>query len=747
MFDLDNINSELEGRRLVVESPSMKRALSQLEMASMCNEPVLIRGPRGSGKEGFARAVHFARGKTSETFIARSLAFGSEDVAYTELFGSAPGAYTGASPRPEPGAFELAEGGSLFLDEVHHAGAKVQSYLLRVIEMKEYLPLGARAVKRADVDIIVATNILDSTELQKAVLLDLIDRVAVLTIDVPPLIDRVDDLTGLLENMRNSVQRSLKGSPTVEYSSPGLATWIAERLSLIPGNLRGLHTLLVRAALIAILRAPAASGVRIEREHLQEASNYLREPDAFQPCESTSLQVPSRKEFPPAEGVLPPVWTKNWATKTVPRKEMENLEALYHEVVWQTPQKDVPGLLQTLEQIKVIPTSRGQLRMPDNDQAWKAVVCLVIARFERLRDPSNERWWEAGFEPSRSVDDKFLRRVTVPSYFDAYPYAKWTYPVVADPAQVLARSSVWDLAGIADILKGSPKAFCSLVEFEGVVEAAACKASSEKGCFASPAEVLSRAFFDIGHPEKALSYLDILHESDRPTNFDRAPLPIELLLVNTRLELGAQADLEWVQRFLGDQRIDHEDWAGLRGRLERMLWEIDPNSATVDAIRHLARASEEYAWVCAEARSGGHYAAVQAFVLALLGGTDADELKLYAQREIDKKPTEVDVWHWASELEYLIVTDPELAEDRLDQVCLDNQLSSLRERHSVSLGFLRAAAARVVHVLPKTESFENLVRWLETHYPNDNPRTRRAVADLKPKLQLLIADRKYAGSI
>lgn len=205
--------------------------------------PVLLLGETGTGKELLAHAIHNTSPRAHKPFVSINSAAIPETLLEAEFFGTAPGAFTGADRRGRQGKLFLAEGGTLFLDEIGDMPLPLQSKLLRVLQEKEYEPVGSNEMIKSDVRLIAAT----STDLEAAIKrgdfrADLYYRLSVLPIEVPPLRKRLDDLPALseaiLEELRSQHELEPDGMAVLEQH-----TW--------PGNIRELRNVLERAALLS----------------------------------------------------------------------------------------------------------------------------------------------------------------------------------------------------------------------------------------------------------------------------------------------------------------------------------------------------------------------------------------------------------------------------------------------------------------------------------------------------------------
>ncbi|MGA3678953.1 sigma-54 interaction domain-containing protein [Pseudomonas graminis] len=207
------------------------------------DSPVLLLGETGTGKELLAHAVHNSSPRAHKPFISINSAAIPEALLEAEFFGTAPGAFTGADRKGRQGKLHLAEGGTLFLDEIGDMPLPLQSKLLRVLQEKEYEPVGSNEMIKSDVRLIAAT----STDLEAAIKrgefrADLYYRLSVLPIQVPPLRERLDDIPALTE----AILEDLRSQHEL---APAAMTALAQHAW--PGNIRELRNVLERAALLS----------------------------------------------------------------------------------------------------------------------------------------------------------------------------------------------------------------------------------------------------------------------------------------------------------------------------------------------------------------------------------------------------------------------------------------------------------------------------------------------------------------
>src|SRR5205809_7479087 len=186
--------------QMIGASPSWRRMLTLVEQVADSSATILIQGESGAGKELVARAIHERSGRRAGPFVAVNCAALPETLLESELFGYEKGAFTGAAGRKE-GRFELAHGGTLFLDEVADLSLVTQPKILRVLQEGEFERLGGNRTIRVDVRIVAATNQdLASLVRDKRFREDLFYRLNVITIKVPPLRERHEDIPVLAEH-------------------------------------------------------------------------------------------------------------------------------------------------------------------------------------------------------------------------------------------------------------------------------------------------------------------------------------------------------------------------------------------------------------------------------------------------------------------------------------------------------------------------------------------------------------------
>jgi PAS domain S-box-containing protein len=258
---VEELRKELEGRfqmgDLVSHSATMRRVFELLPQLAASNATVLIHGETGTGKELLARAIHNLSPRKNKPFMPVNCGALPDSLLESELFGYVKGAFTGAA-KDKPGRFALAEGGTVFLDEIGDISPALQVRLLRVLQERTYEPLGGTQIRQADVRVIAATH-RDLTALIRkgAFREDLFYRLNVVNLDLPPLRKRKEDVPLLVEHFVTRFNRR-QGKSVTGVAPDVLALLMAHDY---PGNVRELENIIERAFVLC------GSG-RIERVHL-----------------------------------------------------------------------------------------------------------------------------------------------------------------------------------------------------------------------------------------------------------------------------------------------------------------------------------------------------------------------------------------------------------------------------------------------------------------------------------------------
>ncbi len=272
---------------MVGSSPALKRVVQMIEKVAPTESTVLIRGASGTGKELVARALHFNSRRRERPLVTINCAALQETLLESELFGHEKGSFTGAT-QAKQGLIEVAEGGTLFIDEIAEMAPGLQAKLLRVLENGHYRRVGSTHEQHADVRVVAATNKnLEQEQKEGRFREDLYYRLNVITITLPALRDRPEDIPDLVKHFLTT--RHLGPKP-FEIEPEALA---ALNRYPWPGNVRELANVLERAQILAegqmitlddlpeafaegVLAGPAAAPAHpehlreVERQHLLE---------------------------------------------------------------------------------------------------------------------------------------------------------------------------------------------------------------------------------------------------------------------------------------------------------------------------------------------------------------------------------------------------------------------------------------------------------------------------------------------
>ena len=248
--EIAGLRAQLDGgpgeRGVIGESAAMQEALKLVARVAEHATTVLITGESGTGKEVIARAVHRASLRTGRAFVAINCAAIPESLLESELFGHVRGAFTGATA-DKAGLFETADGGTLLLDEIGEMPLPLQAKLLRVLQESEIRRVGDQRTKKVNVRVIAATaRDLAADAAAGRFREDLYYRLAVVTIRLPPLRERREDITPLarhfIDRLARRLGRTLKAAPET-------LTWLAEQEWR--GNVRELENSIERAAVLS----------------------------------------------------------------------------------------------------------------------------------------------------------------------------------------------------------------------------------------------------------------------------------------------------------------------------------------------------------------------------------------------------------------------------------------------------------------------------------------------------------------
>lgn len=236
-----------KNEKLVAASSAMKGILAILDTLADVDTTILLTGESGTGKEVLAEYIYEHSRRRNEVFIPINCAALPSNLIESELFGYKRGAFTGANKEGKPGLFELADNGTVFLDEIGDISLDLQAKLLRVLEVGEILPLGSDKVKKVNVRIIAATNNNLLQKVQEGTFRqDLFYRLSVLPIRLPPLRERKDDILPLAELFLDKYNKKYKLNHT--FSDGTLKVLYDYNW---PGNIRELRNVVERLCVTA----------------------------------------------------------------------------------------------------------------------------------------------------------------------------------------------------------------------------------------------------------------------------------------------------------------------------------------------------------------------------------------------------------------------------------------------------------------------------------------------------------------
>lgn len=277
---------------IVGSSPACVEVKRQARRAAQQDTTVLLCGETGVGKELVAQAIHAASDRAKHPFVGINVAAIPEALLEAEFFGAAPGAYTGADKKGRDGKFKIADGGTMFLDEIGDMPLSLQAKLLRVLQEQEIEPLGSDKIFKVDVRIIAATSVdLKQLVQEGRFRADLYYRLNVLPIIIPPLRGRLADLDALCDCILEQIT-TRTGLPQREITSTAITAlsnydW--------PGNIRELRNVLERAVLVSDnLRLTAedfASILPLTSTRGAPAPTLHTYAEAVADCERTTLRA------------------------------------------------------------------------------------------------------------------------------------------------------------------------------------------------------------------------------------------------------------------------------------------------------------------------------------------------------------------------------------------------------------------------------------------------------------------------
>jgi PAS domain S-box-containing protein len=254
-------NSEIKGRYtfydMVGKDPAIQKIFEIVPVVASSDATILIEGPTGTGKDVLAKVIHNASTRSKKTLVKVNCAALPDNLLESEMFGYVKGAFTGAET-DKPGRFQEANGGSIFLDEIGDLPLSLQAKLLRVLEDKEFYPLGSRKTTKVDVRIISATNQnLEQLVAEKRFREDLFYRLNVMRLFLPPLKDREGDIPLLISHILKRLCAT-RDTMVEKFSNDAMEVLLNYDY---PGNIRELENIIEHALIVC-------QGNIIERSHL-----------------------------------------------------------------------------------------------------------------------------------------------------------------------------------------------------------------------------------------------------------------------------------------------------------------------------------------------------------------------------------------------------------------------------------------------------------------------------------------------
>ncbi|MED1782360.1 sigma 54-interacting transcriptional regulator [Brevibacillus fortis] len=256
---------------IVGESPAIREAKEWAETFARTDATVLIQGETGTGKELFAQGIHLSSQRATGPFIPVNCAALPGNLLESELFGYEEGAFTGARKGGKPGLFELAHGGTLFLDEIGEMSIPIQALLLRILQEKKVRRISGERIVPVDVRIIAATNRdLERLVEEKQFRSDLYFRLNVLTLELPALRERIDDIPQLVASIIGEIkERENKRHLKVEE-----AVFHVLKQYDWPGNVRELRNVVERMVLLCKNEALSKEDAAFFAKKLYQRQSY-----------------------------------------------------------------------------------------------------------------------------------------------------------------------------------------------------------------------------------------------------------------------------------------------------------------------------------------------------------------------------------------------------------------------------------------------------------------------------------------
>ena len=290
----EEIRSEMGFEQIIGSSPALKHVLQLVETVAPCDSTVLLLGETGTGKELIARAIHERSRRKARTFVKLNCAAIPTGLLESELFGHEKGAFTGAINQ-KVGRMELADQGTLFLDEVGDIPAEIQPKLLRVLQEREFERLGSTHTRRVNIRLVAATNRdLERMIANREFRSDLFYRLNVFPIRIPPLRERKEDIPLLamyfVQKIARQMQKTIDSVPRSVIK--GLTAWEW------PGNIRELENFIERAVILTrgrTLEAPLSELRRMKTDDPVPVAESQREEQIARIVKDTISSLSNRR--------------------------------------------------------------------------------------------------------------------------------------------------------------------------------------------------------------------------------------------------------------------------------------------------------------------------------------------------------------------------------------------------------------------------------------------------------------------
>ena len=295
----DEVRGEMDFEGIVGQSSALHHVLSLVETVAPSDSTVLLLGETGTGKELIARAIHERSRRKGRNFVKLNCAAIPTGLLESELFGHERGAFTGAIA-PKMGRLELADQGTLFLDEVGDIPIEIQPKLLRALQEREFERLGSNRTKQVDVRLVAATNrnletMMENREFRS----DLYYRLNVFPIQIPPLRERREDIPLLVrffvQKLSKQMQKSIESIPPAVMRDLTAWDW--------PGNIRELENFVERAVILTRGRSLDAPMAELRKSNMDRTTNAPDSPNQEEIARfiKKAISAMNRKQAPANE--------------------------------------------------------------------------------------------------------------------------------------------------------------------------------------------------------------------------------------------------------------------------------------------------------------------------------------------------------------------------------------------------------------------------------------------------------------